>query len=146
MQWRHWGGVEVQLFSFLNLGPKEGWVVNATLRPLCHREWPGTHCIGVDPKAGLEGWGKSRPHGIPGPSRPKRVALCTNCAISADFVLDCKHPVWAAPKFLSKCFSWGSHVQWRVLQRTQMLQRTRMNTIGRCSKRMRWRVGPSRFD
>jgi hypothetical protein len=35
---------------------------------------PGTHCIGVwvDPRAGLEGYGKSRPHrdSIPGPSSP----------------------------------------------------------------------------
>jgi hypothetical protein len=30
-----------------------GWVVNATPRPLYHRERPGTHCIGgwVAPKA-----------------------------------------------------------------------------------------------
>jgi len=34
----------------------------------------------------------------------------------------------------------------RILQRTKMLQRTRRNTIGRRSTRVRWRVGPSRFD
>jgi len=28
------GGVEVQLYSFLNLGARWGWVVNATPRPL----------------------------------------------------------------------------------------------------------------
>ena len=40
-----------------------GWVVNATPRPLYPRERPGTHCIGgwVSPRAGLEGFGKSRP-------------------------------------------------------------------------------------
>ena len=51
-----------------------GWVVNATPRPLYPREGPGTQCIGgwVGPRAGLEGCGKSRPHGdsIPGPSSP----------------------------------------------------------------------------
>jgi hypothetical protein len=40
----------------------DGWVVNATLRPLYPRERPGTHCIGgwVGPRAGLDGCGKSR--------------------------------------------------------------------------------------
>ena len=40
-----------------------GWVVNATPRPLYPRERPGTHCIGgwVDPSAGLDECGKSRP-------------------------------------------------------------------------------------
>jgi hypothetical protein len=39
------------------------WVVNATPRPLYHRERPGTHCIGgwVGTRSGLEGCGKSRP-------------------------------------------------------------------------------------
>ena len=34
-----------------------GWVVIATLRPLYHRERPGTHCIGgwVGTRAGLDG-------------------------------------------------------------------------------------------
>jgi len=49
-----------------------GWVVNATPRPLYPRERPGTHCIEgwVGPKAGLDGWGKSRPYrdSVPGPS------------------------------------------------------------------------------
>ena len=41
----------------------DGWVVNATLRPLYPPERPGTHCIGgwVGPRAGLNGCGKSRP-------------------------------------------------------------------------------------
>ena len=47
-------------------------MVNATPRPLYPRERPGTHCIGgwVDPRAGLDGCGKTRPHrdSIPGPS------------------------------------------------------------------------------
>jgi len=41
-----------------------GWDVNATARPLYPRgNRPGTHCIGgwVGPRAGLDGWGKSRP-------------------------------------------------------------------------------------
>jgi hypothetical protein len=47
-----------------------GWVVNATHRPLLAWERPGTHCIGgwVGPRAGLDGYAKSRPHrdSIPG--------------------------------------------------------------------------------
>jgi hypothetical protein len=40
-----------------------GWVVNTTLQPLYPQERPGTHCTGgwVDPRAGLDGCGKSRP-------------------------------------------------------------------------------------
>ena len=39
-----------------------GWVVCATPRPLYPRERTGTHCKGgwVGPRAGLEGYGKSR--------------------------------------------------------------------------------------
>jgi len=32
------GEVEVELYSFFNLGPRSGWVVNATPRPLYPRE------------------------------------------------------------------------------------------------------------
>ena len=56
-------GVEVQLYSFHNLGAR--WdVVNATPRPLYPRGRPGTNCMGccVGPMAGLDGSGKSRPH------------------------------------------------------------------------------------
>jgi hypothetical protein len=40
-----------------------GWVVNAMLRPLYPQVGPGTHCIGgwMDPRAGLDGCGISRP-------------------------------------------------------------------------------------
>jgi hypothetical protein len=38
------GHEEVYFYSFLNLGAKWGWVVNATLRPLYPRERPGIHC------------------------------------------------------------------------------------------------------
>ena len=52
-----------------------GWVVNATLRPLYPLERPGTHCIGswMDPRAGLDGRGKSLPHrdSIHRPSGPQ---------------------------------------------------------------------------
>jgi len=72
-------GIEVQLYSFLNLGTRWGWVVNATPRPLYPWERPGTHCIAgwEGPRAGLDGCGKSRPHwdSIPGPSTQKRVAI-----------------------------------------------------------------------
>ena len=49
-------------------------MVNATPRPLYPQERPGADCTGgwVDPRAGLDGCGKSRPHrdSIPGPSSP----------------------------------------------------------------------------
>jgi len=40
-----------------------GWVVNTTPRPLYSRERPAPYCIGgwVNVRAGLNGWGKSRP-------------------------------------------------------------------------------------
>jgi hypothetical protein len=43
----------LSLTSALDLG----WVVNATPRPLYHRERPGTHCTGgwVGPRSGLDG-------------------------------------------------------------------------------------------
>jgi len=67
-------GLQVQLYSFLNFGARWRWVVNATPRPLYSRERPGTYCIGgwVGPRAGVDGYGKSRPHrnSIPGPPSP----------------------------------------------------------------------------
>ena len=58
-----------------------GWVVNATFRPLYHREIPGTLCIGgwVGHRAGLDGCGKAGPHrdSIPRPPSPWRVAILT---------------------------------------------------------------------
>ena len=67
--------------SILNIGAGWGWVVNATSRPLYPRARPGTHCIRgwVDPTAGLNGLGKSRPHedSIPGPSSQKLFAIPT---------------------------------------------------------------------
>jgi hypothetical protein len=55
-----------------------GWVVNVTLLPLYPRQRPGTHFIGgwVDPRTGLDGHGKSRPHRDSIPS-PQRVAIPT---------------------------------------------------------------------
>jgi hypothetical protein len=51
--------------------PREGYVVNATPRPLYPREWPGTHCLGgwVGPGSGLA-W-KISPHRD---SKPDRLA------------------------------------------------------------------------
>ena len=71
------GEVEVQLYSFLNLGTRWGWVVNATPRPLYPPERHGTHCTGgwVGPRAGLDWWGKSRPIRIRSPDCP--VAILT---------------------------------------------------------------------
>jgi hypothetical protein len=37
----------IEIYSFLNLGARWGWVVKTTPRPLYPRERPGAHCIGV---------------------------------------------------------------------------------------------------
>ena len=64
----------------------DGVVVNAKPRPLYSRERSGAHCIGgrVGPRAGLDGYGKSRP---PPGFDPRTVQLVasryTNCAIPA---------------------------------------------------------------
>ena len=51
-----------------------GWVVSTTPRPPYPRERPGNHCVGgwLDPRAHLDGCGKSRPNrdSISGPSSP----------------------------------------------------------------------------
>jgi hypothetical protein len=63
----------------------EGWVVNATPRPLYLRERSGTPCIGgwLGPRAGLVGCRKSRPRdSIPGSSSPV-ASRCTDWAIPA---------------------------------------------------------------
>jgi hypothetical protein len=67
-------GVEVYLYSFLNFCARCGSVFNATPRPLYSRERPVTHCIGgwVDPRTGLDGCGKYRPHRDSNPDRPTR--------------------------------------------------------------------------
>ena len=53
---------------------RRGWVVKTESRSLYPQEWSGTHCTEdwVDPRAGLDGYGKSRPHrdSIPGTSSP----------------------------------------------------------------------------
>jgi hypothetical protein len=51
-----------------------GWVLNATPRPLYHRERPVSHCIGgwVGPRADLDSCGKSRLHRDWSPDRPAR--------------------------------------------------------------------------
>jgi len=70
----HRGSRDIALL-FLDHGTREGWGVSFT-HPAAHypRERPGTPCIGgwVDPMAGLDGCGKSRPHrdSIPGPYKP----------------------------------------------------------------------------
>ena len=67
---RNSGGAEVRLYSFINLGTRWEWVVNATPRSLT----PGTYSIGnrVGLKAGKDGRRKSRLHrdSIPAPSNP----------------------------------------------------------------------------
>jgi hypothetical protein len=51
-----------------------GWMVNATLRPLIHRELPDTYRTGgwVVTREGLDGYGKFHlhRHSIPGTSSP----------------------------------------------------------------------------
>jgi len=58
---RHRQGVDLQFYSFLNLGARCGWV-DVTPRPLYLWERSGTHCIGgrVGPRAGLDGCGNYR--------------------------------------------------------------------------------------
>jgi len=71
--------VEVQFYSFFNLGTRCRWVANATTRPLYPRNRLGTRCTGgwVGNRAGVDGCGKSRLHqdSILGPSSPLRVAI-----------------------------------------------------------------------
>ena len=55
-------GVKVQLYTFFNLGTRWGWLVNVTPQQRYPPERPGTPCMGgwVDPRAGVNGYGKSR--------------------------------------------------------------------------------------
>ena len=60
------------------------WVVSTTPRPLYLQERPGTHCIGdwVDPRAGLDGCGKSHPSPGFDPRTVQPVASrCTDWAV-----------------------------------------------------------------
>jgi hypothetical protein len=59
---------------FLNLGTRRGVWSGSCPGRLYHRERPGTHCTGgwVDPRAGLDNCGKSRPNGIRSPDLPAR--------------------------------------------------------------------------
>jgi len=40
-------GIEVYLYSFLNIVPRRGWVIDVTARPIYPRERHSTHCINV---------------------------------------------------------------------------------------------------
>ena len=65
--------VQVQLYSFFNLGARRGWVVHAMPRSLYPQEGdPGGHCIGdwMGPRAGLDKCESSQHHwdSIFGPS------------------------------------------------------------------------------
>ena len=68
------GGAKVQLYSSFNLRARWGWLVNATSLPIYPRERPGTRCIGawVEPRVGLDGCWKTRPHPDSIPDRPAR--------------------------------------------------------------------------
>jgi hypothetical protein len=82
LPWRRRGAVAVKLYSFFNLGARLWWLVNATLRPLYPREWPGTHFIGgwVGPRSGPEGSGNLAPIGIQSPDCPaSSESLCLLC-------------------------------------------------------------------
>ena len=71
-----WMGAEeeIEAYSFLNLGARWAWVVNATSRSFYPREQTGTHCMGgwVGPRAGMDGCRKSAPFAIRSPDRPAR--------------------------------------------------------------------------
>ena len=74
------------------------WVVSTTPRPLYPRERPGTHCIGgwVGSRAGLDGYGKSRPSPGFDPRTVQPVASrYTDCAIPA-------HTIYHSNKVYSK--------------------------------------------
>ena len=80
------GGVDVYLYSFINLGVRWGWVVNTTPRPHYPQEWPGTHCLWgrVGPRAGMDGCRTSRPPPRYDPRTVQPVAnRCTDCAVPA---------------------------------------------------------------
>jgi len=78
------GGIEVYLYSFFNLGARCGWVVNATHRPLYHRERPGTRCIGswVDPGPVWKGAENLARTGIRSPDRPARSSVAVPTELS----------------------------------------------------------------
>jgi hypothetical protein len=54
--WRLRGGIQVQLYSWFNLGSRWGWLVQghdpAALRP---GKRPDIHCGWVGPRAGMDG-------------------------------------------------------------------------------------------
>jgi len=59
---------------FFNLSTRCGWAVNTTLRPLCPRKRPGTHCIRgwMGPRAGIDWYGNFALIGVRTPDRPAR--------------------------------------------------------------------------
>jgi hypothetical protein len=64
MPGRSRGAVEVQPYSFFDLGAGQWWVVNNMPRALYLRQRPGTYCTGgwVGPTAGLDASRKTSPH------------------------------------------------------------------------------------
>jgi hypothetical protein len=62
----HRWGVEAYLFSFFDLRSIQGWMMNATLRPLYTCERPSTHYTGnwVGPRDFLDRHEKSHPYWI----------------------------------------------------------------------------------
>jgi len=76
------------------------WVVNATPRPLWPRERFDTHCIGgwEGPRAGLDGYGKSRhPPGFDPRAVQPAASRCTDCAVPAHDQDKCCYDVFTAP-------------------------------------------------
>ena len=85
-----------------------GWMVNATPRPLYPREWLGVHCIGgwVEPRAGLDGCGKSRPHrDSRSPDRPAQ--KCSNsyrqCSTQYKSDISPLATLWGGQNFSTFC-------------------------------------------
>ena len=72
-----------------NLGARRGWAVNSTSRPLFSREGPRGRCTGdlVSLGAGMEGYGKSRPHRV----------LKSFQAVASTYT-DCSVPRWLIVK------------------------------------------------
>jgi len=77
---KQWG-VDIQLYSFFNLGPRWEWVFNTMPQTLNPRERPGTQYIGgwVVLRVGVDGGRKSRHcrDSIPGQSSPHQVTILT---------------------------------------------------------------------
>jgi hypothetical protein len=78
-------GEKLQLYTFFNLGVRWGLWLRPRSGRLPPRKRPSTHCTGgwINPRDGLDGCGKARPHvdSFSGPSSPwPDASICTTQA------------------------------------------------------------------